>query len=139
MGLDLDAPGWQRNKGLRIVGAGHRIELPWPDLATFPSYGLVRTRSDLDEILARHAEKAGARVFEGTNVTGPILDDRTGRVIGVLAILVGALTVITPIFHRLSSSEADVAEIDAEMERLRLRISELEAKKASLHAEQPNL
>ena len=85
MGLDLDAPGWQRNKGLRIVGAGHRIELPWPDLATFPSYGMVRTRSDLDEILARHAEKAGARLMERTAVTGPVIDERTGRVVGVSA------------------------------------------------------
>jgi geranylgeranyl reductase family protein len=85
MGLDLDAPGWQRNKGLRIVGAGHRIELPWPDLATFPAYGLVRTRSDLDEILARHAEKAGARLMERTAVTGPVIDERTGRVVGVTA------------------------------------------------------
>ena len=85
MGLDLDAPGWQRNKGLRIVGAGHRIELPWPDLATFPSYGMVRTRSDLDELLARHAEKAGARLMERTAVTGPVIDERTGRVVGVSA------------------------------------------------------
>src|SRR4051794_25811435 len=85
MGLDLNAPGWQRNKGLRIVGAGHRIELPWPDLATFPSYGMVRTRSDLDEILARHAEKAGARLHERTAVTGPVVDERTGRVVGVTA------------------------------------------------------
>ncbi len=73
MGIDLDAPGWQRNHGLRIVGAGHRLELPWPDLATFPHYGLVRTRSDLDEILARHAEKAGARLLERH------LRHRTGR------------------------------------------------------------
>jgi geranylgeranyl reductase family protein len=85
MGLDLEAPGWQRNKGLRIVGAGHRIELPWPDLATFPPYGLVRTRADLDEILARHAEKAGARLQERTAVTGPVVDERTGRVVGVTA------------------------------------------------------
>jgi geranylgeranyl reductase family protein len=85
MGVDLDAPGWQRNKGLRIVGAGHRLELPWPELASFPDYGLVRTRSDLDEILARHAEKAGARLTERTSVTGPVLDERTGRVIGVRA------------------------------------------------------
>jgi len=85
MGLDLDAPGWQRNHGLRIVGAGHRLELPWPDLAAFPPYGLVRTRTDLDEILARHAEKAGARLTERTSVTGPVLDERTGRVVGVRA------------------------------------------------------
>ncbi len=85
MGIDTDAPGWQRNRGLRIVGAGHRLELPWPDLATFPDYGLVRTRSDLDEILARHAEKAGARLMERTAVTGPVVDERTGRVTGVTA------------------------------------------------------
>jgi geranylgeranyl reductase family protein len=85
MGLDLDAPGWQVNRGLRIVGAGHRLELPWPELATFPPYGMVRTRMDLDEILARHAEKAGARLMERTAVTGPAVDERTGRVTGVLA------------------------------------------------------
>jgi geranylgeranyl reductase family protein len=85
MGIDLDAPGWARNKGLRIVGAGHRLELPWPELASFPAYGLVRTRTDLDEILARHAEKAGARLMERTTVTGPVVDERTGRVTGVRA------------------------------------------------------
>ncbi|MFP5372893.1 MAG: geranylgeranyl reductase family protein, partial [Actinomycetes bacterium] len=78
------APGWQRNKGLRIVGAGHRLELPWPELASFPPYGMVRTRADLDEILARHAQKAGARLRERTAVTGPVLD-RAGRVVGVTA------------------------------------------------------
>ncbi len=36
MGIDLDAPGWQRNRGLRIVGAGHRLELPWPELVQLP-------------------------------------------------------------------------------------------------------
>jgi geranylgeranyl reductase family protein len=85
MGFDLDEPGWQKNKGLRIVGAGHRLELPWPDLASFPPYGAVRTRMDLDETLARHAEKAGARLTERTSVTGPVVDERTGRVVGVTA------------------------------------------------------
>jgi geranylgeranyl reductase family protein len=85
MGVDLDAPGWIRNKGLRIVGAGHRLELEWPELASFPSYGMVRTRMELDELLARHAEKAGARLMERTAVTGPVLDERSGRVIGVTA------------------------------------------------------
>jgi geranylgeranyl reductase family protein len=85
MGLDLDAPGWQRNRGLRIVGAGHRLELPWPELASYPAYGMVRTRTDLDEILARHAEKAGARLHEHTSVVGAVVDERTGRVTGVTA------------------------------------------------------
>jgi menaquinone-9 beta-reductase len=84
MGFDLDQPGWQKNKGLRIKGAGHTIELPWPDLATYPPFGMVRPRMELDELLARHAQKAGARLLERTSVTGPLLD-RSGRVVGVMA------------------------------------------------------
>ncbi len=84
MGVDIDAPGWIKNKGLRIVGGGHRLELPWPDLAAYPSYGLVRTRLDFDEILARHAQKSGARLYERTAVTGPVLD-HDGRIVGVTA------------------------------------------------------
>src|SRR6266571_990767 len=82
--------GWLRNKGLRIIGGGGRIEVPWPDLSSYPGFGLVRTRLDFDEILARHAEKAGARLLEGMNVTGPLLDDRTGRITGVTARPAGA-------------------------------------------------
>jgi menaquinone-9 beta-reductase len=85
LGVDLDAPGWVKNHGLRIVGSGHQVAVPWPDLTDFPPYGLVRTRLDFDEILARHAEKAGARLMEGTAVTGPVFDEGTGRVVGVTA------------------------------------------------------
>jgi geranylgeranyl reductase family protein len=77
--------GWLRNKGLRIIGGGSRIEIPWPDLSGFPGYGLVRTRLDFDEILASHARKAGARLLEGMTVTGPVLSERTGRITGVTA------------------------------------------------------
>ncbi len=86
MGVPIaESDGWLRNKGLRIIGGGGRIEVPWPDLSSYPGYGLVRSRLDFDETLARHAEKAGARLLEGVNVTGPLLDDRTGRIIGVTA------------------------------------------------------
>jgi menaquinone-9 beta-reductase len=86
MGVPIAASdGWLRNKGLRIIGGGGRIELNWPDLSSYPGYGLVRTRTDFDQILARHAEKAGAHLLENVNVTGPILDDRTGRITGVTA------------------------------------------------------
>ena len=85
MGIDTSPEaGWLHNKGLRIVGGGHHLQLPWPDLASFPPYGLVRTRYDFDEILARAAQKAGARLHERTNVTGPVLD-RAGRITGVTA------------------------------------------------------
>jgi geranylgeranyl reductase family protein len=86
MGVPVaERDGWLRNKGLRIIGGGGRIELPWPDLSSYPGFGLVRSRLDFDEILARHAQKAGARLLEGVNVTGPLLDDRTGRITGVTA------------------------------------------------------
>ncbi len=77
--------GWIRNHGLRIIGGGMRLELPWPDLASFPPYGLVRTRQDFDDILARHAVKHGARLQQETTVTGPVRDERTGAIVGVTA------------------------------------------------------
>jgi menaquinone-9 beta-reductase len=86
MGVPIaEGDGWLRNKGLRIIGGGGRIELPWPDLSSYPGFGLVRTRLDFDEILARHAQKAGARLLEGVTVTAPLLDDRTSRITGVTA------------------------------------------------------
>ncbi|MDQ1649231.1 MAG: menaquinone-9 beta-reductase [Frankiaceae bacterium] len=80
--MGIDTSDWAHNQGLRILGGGHRLELPWPELASYPGHGLVRTRHDFDEVLARHAQKAGARLREGTNVTGPVLDAH-GRVVGV--------------------------------------------------------
>ena len=77
--------GWLRNRGLRIIGGGGRIELDWPDLSEWPGFGTVRTRTDFDQILAQQAVKAGARLRENVTVTGPMLDERTGRVIGVTA------------------------------------------------------
>ncbi|HEY6294831.1 MAG TPA: FAD-dependent monooxygenase, partial [Streptosporangiaceae bacterium] len=87
MGIGVsEQDGWVRNKGLRVIGAGKRLELPWPELSSYPDYGLVRPRTDLDEMLARRAEQAGARLHEGVTVTGPVLDDRTGRITGVTGI-----------------------------------------------------
>jgi geranylgeranyl reductase family protein len=86
MGIDVsEEAGWLRNRGLRIVGGGVRLELDWPDLASYPDYGLVRKRADFDELLARQAEKAGARLYERCNVNGPILEERSGRITGVTA------------------------------------------------------
>ena len=85
MGVPVgEQDGWVRNRGLRIIGGGVRLELPWPELTSYPGYGLVRSRLDFDEILARTAEKAGARLMEGVTVTGPVLDD-DGRIVGVTA------------------------------------------------------
>jgi menaquinone-9 beta-reductase len=83
MGVDVsEEAGWLRNKGLRVIGGGLRLELEWPELGSWPGYGLVRTRASLDEQLARRAQAAGAKLLEGTTVTGPVLDD-SGRIVGV--------------------------------------------------------
>ncbi|MFD6609890.1 geranylgeranyl reductase family protein [Micromonospora chalcea] len=85
MGVDTSPEaGWLHNKGLRVIGGGVRLELDWPDLASFPNYGLVRTRLDFDDLLAQRAVAAGAKLRTGVNVLGPVLgaDD---RVIGVQA------------------------------------------------------
>lgn len=85
MGIDTSpANGFIRNRGLRIIGGDVKIELPWPELASWPDYGLVRPRLDFDELIARAAQQAGARLQEHTTVIGPLLDP-AGRVIGVTA------------------------------------------------------
>ncbi|UFU05807.1 geranylgeranyl reductase family protein [Ruania halotolerans] len=86
MGVPTPAEdGWIRNRGLRVIGGGHTIHLPWPQIERYPDYGLAKARTDLDATLAYHARATGAKLLEGTSVTGPLLDDRTGRVIGVEA------------------------------------------------------
>ncbi|MDQ2707887.1 MAG: geranylgeranyl reductase family protein [Actinomycetota bacterium] len=86
LGIDCSREsGWLHNRGLRVLGGGVSLELDWPDLASFPDFGAVRPRQDFDELLVRHAEKAGARLHENTSVSEAVTDDRTGRVIGVNA------------------------------------------------------
>lgn len=84
MGVRMDpADGWMRNKGLRVIGGGHEILLPWPELASYPDYGMAKARMSLDHTLARHAQHSGADLREGVTATGPVLDERSGRVVGV--------------------------------------------------------
>jgi geranylgeranyl reductase family protein len=85
LGIDTSGDDWIRNRGLRVVGGGRTIELPWPTLADFPDFGVVRPRRDFDDMLATMAVKAGARLRTATTVTGPALDDKSGRITGVLA------------------------------------------------------
>jgi len=85
LGVDLSGDDWLRNRGLRVVGGGVTLELDWPELSSFPDFGVVRPRRDFDAMLAGLATNAGARMGQATTVTGPLLDDRTGRVRGVAA------------------------------------------------------
>lgn len=77
-----EGDGWIRNKGLRLIGGGTRMQIDWPDDGPYPSYGLVRPRQDFDNVLAQRASALGADVRFGMNVTAPITDD-AGRVVGV--------------------------------------------------------
>jgi geranylgeranyl reductase family protein len=85
MGVDTsEKAGWLHNRGLRVIGGGVRLELDWPDLASFPNYGLARTRLDFDDLLAKRAVEAGALLRTSVNVTGPVLD-ADGFAVGVTA------------------------------------------------------
>jgi geranylgeranyl reductase family protein len=87
LGIDTrEEAGWLHNRGLRVVVGDVSVELDWPQVATYPPYGVVRPRRDFDEMLARTAQQAGARLLERTTVQGAITDERTGRVIGVRAV-----------------------------------------------------
>ena len=75
MGVDPSEPGFERVKGLRVHSRDALIELPFPQLRTFPDYGLVRTRHDFDALLVQRAQKAGARLMERTEAIAPIISD----------------------------------------------------------------
>ncbi|HEX6280155.1 MAG TPA: hypothetical protein VFZ49_09110 [Pyrinomonadaceae bacterium] len=60
------------------------------------------------------------------------------RILGVLGIILAAITVVTPVLHKLSSDKSDVEKIDTEIERLRKRIEELEEKRSELEADTPD-
>ncbi|GAB3586546.1 geranylgeranyl reductase family protein [Amycolatopsis endophytica] len=84
LGIDTSQDaGWVHSRGLRIRTGELTLELDWPELTSYPPYGVSRTRQDFDDLLAKTAVEAGARLVERTTVTGAITDERTGRVIGV--------------------------------------------------------
>lgn len=58
--------------------------------------------------------------------------DFVPRIIGVLGIVIAALTIMTPVFHRLSRKVIESDAIDAEIARLKARIEELERRKSEI-------
>ncbi len=58
-------------------------------------------------------------------------DNFLARTLGVLGIVIGALTILTPVLHKLSSRVLSNDEIDAEIAKLRAQIEELEKAKQS--------
>lgn len=82
LGVDTEGPTWARAEGLRIVGGGVTLELPWPAVSQMPGFGLVQTRLAFDALLLDVARKAGAEIWEETEVHDPIVDAE-GVVCGV--------------------------------------------------------
>jgi geranylgeranyl reductase family protein len=71
IGVDTDDPRFERVIGLRTHARRTTIQLPWPDLTSFPPYGLVMPREGFDHLLAQRAVKAGARLMERTEAISP--------------------------------------------------------------------
>ncbi|MGA2836431.1 MAG: geranylgeranyl reductase family protein [Acidimicrobiales bacterium] len=77
MGIEGSLAGAHRYSGLRAHAFGKVLDLPWPEHPSFPSYGYVITRHDLDALVNDRAAKAGAVVWQGTEAVEPILDPGT--------------------------------------------------------------
>jgi 2-polyprenyl-6-methoxyphenol hydroxylase-like FAD-dependent oxidoreductase len=75
MGVETDDPSFEKVIGLRVYSRKITIELPWPELESFPRYGLVMPREGFDQLLAERAVKAGARLLEATEAVAPITED----------------------------------------------------------------
>jgi geranylgeranyl reductase family protein len=73
MGLEPAIASAHRYVGLRTLGFGRSLELPWPEHPAFPSYGYTITRHDLDGLVAEHAVKAGVTLWQGTEAVEPLV------------------------------------------------------------------
>src|SRR6201993_406728 len=93
-GLTARAVSYLQKMGLaNEVAKFHRVnrvtvfspsqwELSFPKRPGMPDHGHTVSRTELDTLLLKHAESAGAEVRQSAEVTGPIFDDN-GRVVGV--------------------------------------------------------
>lgn len=72
MGLSDALAGQHRFDGLRALAFGRELRLVWPDHAGFGRHGYVITRFDLDGLVAKRAEKAGALVAQGFEALEPL-------------------------------------------------------------------
>ncbi len=94
MGFDFDVPEFHRITGLRsYAGDDLMIEMNWPDHSKFPNWGGVIRRSDLDQQVARLAEKEGVLLREKTTAL-PVIE--SGQLTGVTLQSGGNEEVVTP-------------------------------------------
>jgi geranylgeranyl reductase family protein len=94
LGMSDKCSTYHRVDGLRAIGYGQRLELPWPEHSIYPSYGLTAPRSVLDSDLAELARRSGAAVLEGHEAIKPVLSDGILTGLGVLDKATGKESVI---------------------------------------------
>jgi menaquinone-9 beta-reductase len=85
LGLENELKQFNRIDKLRVHGAKRTLTFDWPASDAFPDYGYVVARTDLDEMLLRHAQDTGAEVWEQTSATAPIVEDGVVRGVHVKA------------------------------------------------------
>ncbi len=83
MGLQERLDGrFNKFRGFRFAGAGKSlVENTIPPTPRFPDHGYIIPRRELDALLLDYAREQGVECWEGSRVTGPLLD--SGRVVGV--------------------------------------------------------
>ncbi|MBJ68353.1 MAG: hypothetical protein CL463_00435 [Acidimicrobiaceae bacterium] len=78
--LDIDLEGIHKITGLRMIAGKTRRELKWPTGGSFPPFGAVWTRKELDSHLLETASQSGAKIFYETEAVPEFVDN---KVIGV--------------------------------------------------------
>jgi len=79
LGLENELKKFNRVEKLRVHGAQRTLTFDWPASDSFPDHGYVVARTDLDEMLLRHAQDAGAEVREETAARAPIVEGGSVR------------------------------------------------------------
>lgn len=74
MGLGPSLERFHRFSGLRSVGGGRSLDLPWPAHPDYPSYGYVVRRRDLDQLVVDRAVEAGAVLWPETEAVEPLFE-----------------------------------------------------------------
>jgi len=93
MGVEEAMTGAHRFRGLRSVAFGRSLELEWPSVPGFPTFGYTITRHDLDALVSDRAAKSGATVFQGTEAMAPLDPDdpvAAGRLSSCAGVLVSS-------------------------------------------------
>ena len=78
--LDIDLEGIHKITGLRMIAGKTRRELKWPTGGSFPPFGAVWTRKELDSHLLETASQSGVKIFYETEALPEFVDN---KVIGV--------------------------------------------------------